>query len=100
MNVAFLLTLVRKLGPKLPQAWPHVLHIMADLKAIMALMVDVSPADFDAANSFGTASASSTAGVAEDTQELKAACEQSGVDPAECEAVCNTFAAAERAVAA
>lgn len=92
MNLAFLLELVRKLGPKLPQAWPDVLIIVAATKRIFALLTgtDVTPASFGAA----------APPAAEDVEELKQACAANGVDPAECDDVVATAHAIERTVAA
>lgn len=40
MNIAFLLNLIAKLGDKLPKAWPHIIHIAADVKAIAEILSD------------------------------------------------------------
>lgn len=97
MNIAFLLELVRKLGPKLPQAWPDILVIVGALRRILALATGVSADDFVAATpTFGAAGAPST----EDAAELKSACANNGVDPAECDTVVAVFHAAEKTVSA
>lgn len=97
MNIAFILELVRKLGPKLPQAWPDILVIVAATRRIVALLAGVPADEFVTATPrFGEAGEPAN----EDVNELKAACAANGVDPAECDQVVAVGHAVEKAVAA
>ena len=38
MTFADIIALIRKIGPKLPECWPHVLIIISEYKAIAAIL--------------------------------------------------------------
>lgn len=40
MKIAILLDIVRRLGPKLPEAWPHVLIIASELKILIGILAE------------------------------------------------------------
>lgn len=38
MNITWLLSLIRTLGPKLPEAWPHIMNIKKEVDAIAFIL--------------------------------------------------------------
>jgi len=46
MNIAYLLKLIQALGTKLPQAWPLILHIAADIQELVSIFTDSAPPQF------------------------------------------------------
>lgn len=70
-NFAGLLALIRQLGPVLPQAWPHVLHIYTDLQAIFALVNKAVPQPAFSTGPGGTTRlGSAPAGLPVDTSQV------------------------------
>jgi hypothetical protein len=71
----WLLELMKALGPRLPQAWPYVVHIYEDLKAIYNIL------KVDGVDSYGAA------GPEPSPEDLIAAAEAGGVSRADAEKI-------------
>lgn len=87
MNLKFLFDLIRQLGPRLPEAWPHVMHIVQDLKVIHNIMTG--------AESFEGLQATESVGGGAD---FLRACEEAGVNKEEAKEALTVFSAVGREV--
>jgi len=76
MSFADIIALIRKIGPKLPECWPYVLHIISDYKAIAAILADTPVATA----SFSTKAAKKVS--AADAKKFIDLCVKNGVSKA------------------
>ncbi len=89
--LAFIVTIARAAGTKLPLIWPYLTHIAADLAEIAKILGTNLLADI----SFGKGSAGPES--AEDqAAELESLCASAGVDAADCAKVVESAAAADK----
>ena len=84
MSIAWLMGLIAKLGPKIKEAWPHVLVMMAEAQAILVIYNEGKPI-----------SAASRAPLAGNSATAASQLTNLGIDSAEAEKVVRVFEMAD-----